>query len=75
MDDPLLNAINQVRAFKGLSALNSLEAEQSLRQDLELDSLDQAELSVRLEAATGIDVYAGGPVRTVGEIRQKLCEG
>ena len=72
MSDVLLDTVNQVREFKGLPALASLENDQSLRQDLELDSLDQAELSVRLEAATGIDVYAGGVVRTVGEIRQKL---
>lgn len=72
MSDLLLETINQVRNFKGLPPLDSVRPEQALRQDLELDSLDQAELSVRLEAATGVDVYAAGVVRTVGAIRERL---
>ena len=38
---------------------------------LDLDSLDLAVLTVKLEAKTGVDVFANGIVSTVGEI---LCQ-
>lgn len=52
--------------------MNQLEPESRLREDLELDSLDLAELTVRIEAWSGTDVFADGLVLTVGEILSKL---
>jgi acyl carrier protein len=43
-----------------------------LRSDLSFDSLDLAELTVRVEKDFGIDIYADGIVTTVAEIKAKL---
>lgn len=43
-----------------------------LRDDLGLDSLDLAELTVRIESEFGIDVFEDGIVNTVGEIIKKI---
>jgi len=44
----------------------------NLRNDLQLDSLDMAELMVRLEDKFGIDVFEDGIVTTIGEIFNKI---
>lgn len=68
----LLEIINQVRANKVRAPLSQLSPQLRLREDCELDSLDLAELTVRIEDASGVDVFAEGIVRTVGEIQAKL---
>lgn len=45
-----------------------------LRVDLNLDSLDLAVLTVKLEAKTGVDVFARGIVSTVGELLCRIDE-
>lgn len=69
----LLNIINQMLANKQRSALIGLRAEMRLREDIGFDSLDLAELTVRIEEAFEVDVFANGLVRTVGEIEAKLA--
>ncbi|MCX8148574.1 acyl carrier protein [Thermaurantimonas aggregans] len=49
-----------------------INSESHLRNDLGMDSLDLAELTVRIEAEYDIDVFADGIVSTVGEIEKKL---
>jgi acyl carrier protein len=72
MIDRLLDIVNTVRDNKGLSKLEKIEHDDDLRRDLELDSLDLAELTVRIEKETGIDVFANGFVSTIGEILVKI---
>jgi len=67
-----MDAINTVRTNKGLSIIGSLNPEDSLRADLGFDSLDLAELTVRIEKETGIDVFADSFVNTIGEILEKI---
>ncbi len=43
-----------------------------LRNDIGFDSLDLAELTVRIEAEYDIDIFEDGIVNTVSEIFQKL---
>ena len=43
-----------------------------LRDHLGLDSLDLAELTVRIEEEYDIDVFEDGIIETVGEILEKL---
>lgn len=45
-----------------------------LRNDLGLDSLDLAVLTVKIEAKLGVDVFAKGIVTTVGEILDRIDE-
>jgi acyl carrier protein len=74
MNPSLLDIINLVRANKGRPALPEIKPEHRLREDCQLDSLDLAELTVRIEEASGVDVFASGVVRTVGEIQSKLAK-
>ena len=71
--DRLLYIINQMLAHKQRSALTSLKADMRLREDIGFDSLDLAELTVRIEEAFDVDVFADGLVRTIGEIEAKLA--
>jgi len=73
MDD-LLKCVNTVRSNKGLQTLPELPADMRLREDLGFDSLDLAELTARIDAQFGVDVFAEGLVFTVGEIAEKLTE-
>lgn len=73
MRESLLQIINQVRANKGLPALDHLQAATRLREDAGLDSLDLAELTVRIEAQFGIDVFRQGNVRSIAEIEARLA--
>jgi len=74
VSDPVLKAVNEVRANLNLPALESLSDETHLRADLQMDSLDLAELAVRIEDVTGTDIFASGLVSTVAEVRSRLQE-
>jgi acyl carrier protein len=68
----LLRLINQVLANKRRPAVMQLRPETRLREDLGFDSLDLAELVVRIEEASGVDVFEKGVLRTAGEIEDRL---
>ena len=68
----LLNAINEVLHESGREGVSSLSPETRLRQDLGFDSLELAVLTVKLEAATGVDVFARGVVNTVEQVEERL---
>jgi acyl carrier protein len=72
MTGKLLEIINTVRNNKGLPPVAELKKEQDLRIELGFDSLDLAELTVRIEKETGVDIFADSFVLTVGEILAKL---
>lgn len=67
-----LAKINEVLIESGREPLQSLSPEMSLRRDLDLDSLDLAVLTVKLESATGVDVFQNGVVQTVGDLLERL---
>lgn len=72
MIEKLLDIVNIVRENKGLCRLEHIKADDDLRRDLEFDSLDLAELTVRIEKETGIDIFAEGFVSTIAEILAKI---
>ncbi len=72
LKNDLLSIINQVRTHSGKPLVHDLSCETSLQQDLGFDSLELAELTVRIEAEFGVDVFAQGVIRTVGEIVERL---
>jgi acyl carrier protein len=74
-EDKLLVVINQVRENKRQPSLPALASDLRLREDIGFESLDLAELTVRLEEAFGVDVFADGLVQTVGEIQDKIARG
>ncbi len=52
--------------------INSLNGNASLMHDLNFDSFDLAELTVRIEDEFGVDIFEDGFVRTVSEILEKI---
>jgi len=68
----LLSVVNQVLANKRRPAVAALAPDTRLREELGFDSLDLAELTVRLEEAFGVDIFAAGVVGTAGEIEARL---
>lgn len=71
--DILLTLINEVLEESGRDPVSSVDADTRLKENLGFDSLELAVLTVKIEAATGVDVFADGLVRTVGEIEQKIA--
>lgn len=70
----LRTLINEVRANKQQPALAALSPALRLHGDLGFESLDLAELTVRIEEKFGVDVFADGLVHTVGEIEGKIMK-
>jgi acyl carrier protein len=72
MLNDILLLINTVLLNRGKSPINAISNETQLRQDLGFDSLDLAELTVRIEDKYNIDIFENGIVNSVGEILLKL---
>lgn len=68
MEEKVLEILNHVLEKNGKRALNDLNNNLSLRNDLHLDSLDLAELTVRLEDEFDVDIFENGIIDTIGEI-------
>jgi acyl carrier protein len=68
----LLSIINTVLENRGKETLKGINENYSLKDDCGLDSLDLAELTVRIEAEYDVDIFEDGVVTTVGEILSKL---
>jgi acyl carrier protein len=72
MEEKILKIINTVLQNRGKQTTNKIKSKHSLRDDIGFDSLDLAELTVRIEAEYDIDIFEDGVVKTVGEILKKL---
>lgn len=70
--EKLLVIINTVLNNRGKVKIDSINASSHLRNEIGLDSLDLAELTVRIEAEYDIDIFEDGIVNTVGEVLQKI---
>lgn len=72
MNEKLLKIINSIKKNKQDKPVESLTEEMRLREDLNLDSFDLAELTVKIEDEFDIDIFEDGLILTVGEILNKL---
>jgi acyl carrier protein len=72
MLDKLLIIINTVLSNRGKNPISAITENSHLRNDIGFDSLDLAELTVRIEAAYDVDIFEDGIVNTIGEILQKI---
>jgi len=70
--EKLLKIINLIRDNKGLKSLDSISPEHNLMNDLQFDSLDLAELTVRCEKEFGIDIFEDGIVTNIQEVLDRL---
>lgn len=68
----LLNIINEILENKGEKKIQVLDDTIDLRKDLNFSSLDLAELTVKIEDITGVDIFEDGLVSTIKEINEKL---
>jgi acyl carrier protein len=74
MENNLLAIINTVLKNRGKNTIEMIGKETHLRNDIGFDSLDLAELTVRIEVAYDIDIFEDGIVNTFGELLQKIKE-
>jgi len=72
--DKLLEIINIIKDNKDEKKLTNLTEEMNLREDIGFDSLDLAELTVRIEKEFNVDVFEDGLVNTVQEILGKISK-
>lgn len=72
--EKILKLINTVLENRGKIKIEKISSSSDLRNDCGLDSLDLAELTVRIEAEYDIDIFENGIITTVGEIIDKLNE-
>ena len=72
MNERILEIINTVLENRSKQKLKSLSHEMHLRNDIGFDSLDLAELTVRIEAEYDVDIFENGIVDTVEEIFEKI---
>lgn len=72
MEKKILEIMNTVLDNRAKKKLTTLSPEMHLRNDIGFDSLDLAELTVRIEAEYDIDIFEDGIVNTVSEILGKL---
>ena len=70
--EKLLSIINTVLENRGKNTVKFISEESSLKSDIGFDSLDLAELTVRIEAEYDIDIFGEGVVSTIVEIMEKL---
>lgn len=70
--EKLIEIINIVLYNRGKLKVDSISATSNLRNDCGLDSLDLAELTVRIEAEYDVDIFEEGVVTTIGEIMEKI---
>jgi acyl carrier protein len=66
--DQLLKIINTVLDNHQEKTISELKPEMTLRQDLGMDSIMLAEMTVRIEDETGVDVFENGMLYTVKNI-------
>ena len=67
-----LELLNGVLRRNGRPEIARVDAALLLMEDLGLDSLGLAELTVRIEDTFGIDIFERGTVRTLGEVLERL---
>lgn len=72
MKEKLLFIVNSIKKNKFEDEVVELKSEQKLREDLNFDSFDLAELTVKIEEEFGVDIFEDGLVNSVDEIYAKL---
>ena len=72
IEGKILEIMNTILGHRTKEKLTTLKPEMNLRNDIGFDSLDLAELTVRIEAEYDVDIFEDGLVETVSEVFEKL---
>lgn len=75
MKKEVLKLINEVLSESNKDNIPTYNEDLFLREDLGMDSLMLAELTVKIEMIYGTDIFEDGLVLTVGQILEKLQKG
>jgi acyl carrier protein len=75
MKEQIIKTVNTVLDKKKRPQLGAFDGDLRLREDIGFDSLDLAELTVRIEVFSGVDIFEAGIVRTLGEVLNRLEVG
>lgn len=70
--EKLKGIINTVLSNRGKMIVNQIKETDLLREDLGFDSLDLAELTVRIEAEFDVDIFEDGIVTSISDILKKI---
>ena len=68
----ILKCINEVLSSNSIKPLDKITNNLNLQKDIGLDSLDLAELTVRIESVTGVDIFENRIVTTIKEIKEQI---
>ena len=68
----IVTIINTIHKNRGRCEIDSICENSRFREDIGFDSLDLAELTVRIEAEFDIDIFEDGIVSTVKEVLDKI---
>jgi acyl carrier protein len=71
MKKSLLELMNEVLVENPISEIHS---EMHLRNDIGMDSLDLAHLTVLIEDEYGVDIFKESNINTIGDILNKINE-
>jgi acyl carrier protein len=75
MKKKVVEIINEICETKGYPLVNKDHSninQLKLREDIGLDSLDLAQLTVFIEEEFDIDIFEDGVINTIGEVLEKL---
>ncbi|MCA1022085.1 acyl carrier protein [Halobacillus litoralis] len=72
MQEKLAEIFMDMFQDNGLSAPDHLDPDLHLRDDLNMDSLMLAELTVRVESEFSVDIFEDGLVETIGDVVKKI---
>ncbi len=75
MRNKVKDLINSVLENNGRDPIAEINENTHLRNDIGLQSLDLAELTVKIEREFHVDVFEAGVVQTVGEIEARINNG
>jgi acyl carrier protein len=70
--DFLTTIVNEILKASDRQVVSKLLPEHHLQRDLELDSLELAEMTVLIESKFGVDVFEEEIVTTVRDVLKKL---
>ena len=68
----IVTIIHTIHKNRGKPEIEPITGSSRFREDLGFDSLDLAELTVRIESEFDIDIFEDGIVSTVGEVLDKI---
>jgi len=72
LEKKILEIMNGIRRKHNLEELKEISSSQTLRGDFGFDSFDLAELTVKIEDETGVDIFENGIIDSVGEMLSRL---